>query len=107
MPPGALTYPLDHRFKHVPCFRRAVRSYHPLGHRKDGSNRRVAARKPAPPSSRSLLPRGPRSTPLAAATSCMGGEEKGDVAKLSPLENIGLGVAAGALGQRDAAGHTS
>ena len=37
----------------------------------------------------------------------MGGEESGDVAKLSPLENIGLGVAAGALGQRDAAGHKS
>ena len=31
----------------------------------------------------------------------MGGEEKGDVAKLSPLENIGLGVAAGVLGQHE------
>ena len=67
----------------------------------DGFNRRVVARKPAPPSSRSLPPRCPRSTPLAAATSCMGGEEKGDVAKLSPLENIGLGVAAGVLGQHE------
>lgn len=62
---------------------------------------------PAPPSSRSLLPRCARSTSLAAAASCMGGEENGALATLSPLENIGLGVAAGALGQRVAAGHTS
>lgn len=44
-----------------------------------------------------LLLRRRRSTPLAAATTCMGGAENGALAKLSPLENIGLGVAAGGL----------